>query len=83
MAETSNCVRHAILSLAATYVMDFERTQSIKSRANYHQREAIRHLGRELKLIETYDVTKGDNIIAALMLLSHNEVSINFRLWVE
>jgi len=75
MAVTNECVKHAILSLAATYVMDFERDDQIEARANFHHKRAVELLGRELKDRETYGVAKGDAIVAALMLLSHNEVS--------
>ena len=74
MAAHSECVKHALLSLAATYLMDYSADAQLKARANLHHRHTIRLLGRDLQKLENYDIGQGDAVVAALMLLSHNEV---------
>jgi hypothetical protein len=76
MAEKSPLVQHAILSLSATYVMDFKQHRRLTERANYHHAEAIRLLTEELNNLTIYRPGKENAAVAALYLLAHNEVSV-------
>lgn len=78
MAGTSALVMHAILSLSATYVMDYARDIELESRAAYHHKCAVTLLGSELRKAENYGIESGDAVVAALMLLSHNEVRLDY-----
>jgi hypothetical protein len=74
MAQTSALVRHAILALSATYIMDFQTSPELESRAQYHYDMAVNLLGQEINTLDNYNPGKGDAMVAALMLMSHNDV---------
>ena len=75
MAERSQLVKHCILSLASTYMLDFDRTSPmLKAKANYHQNSAISMLGAQLSRLDIQSPGKEDEVVAALLLLAHNEV---------
>jgi hypothetical protein len=73
MAERSPLVYHAILSLSATYILDFESSSHLEERAHYHHTNALQLLETELIKPEIYDPGGESAAIAALLLLSHNE----------
>ena len=78
MAERSQLVQHCILSLAATYMLDFARDDPLlKAKANYHQKSAVEMLGLELSRMEVQSPGKEEGVIAALLLLAHNEVRLS------
>ena len=74
MADTEPLVRHAILSLSVTYVRDYMHDVGLEAAAAYHHKQAVTLLGKELRKKGNYDIEKGDAVVAALMLLSRNEV---------
>lgn len=75
MAERQPLVKHAILALASSYVLDYYRhNELVAPRANYHYRRAVQLLGEELKNADNMTTGKGDFVVAALNLLAHNEV---------
>jgi hypothetical protein len=75
MADASDLVKHSLLSLAATYVMDFRQYPQLTARSNFHHQMAIEHLSREIQRSEVYCPKKEDALIAALYILAHNEVN--------
>jgi hypothetical protein len=74
MAEHSPLVKHCILSLSATYVMDFKQHRQLTERASFHHAEALRLLTQELRTPDVYRPGREVALIAALFLLAHNEV---------
>ena len=74
MAEKKPVVKHAILTLAASYILDFNPSEGVRQRANYHYGKAVLLLGEELKDIENRVPGKGEALIASLIVLGHNEV---------
>ena len=75
MAERSELVKHSILSLAATYMLDFGRNNaSLQAKALHHHSTAVDILGKELSNMEIQTPGKEEEVVAALLLLAHNEV---------
>lgn len=78
MAERSQLVQHCILSLATTYMLDFARDNpTLKAKANYHQKSAVDMLGVELSRMDVQSPGKEEEVVAALLLLAHNEVRLS------
>ncbi|KAF7550309.1 hypothetical protein G7Z17_g5794 [Cylindrodendrum hubeiense] len=75
MANTSELVKHSLLSLAATYVMDFRQYPQLTNRSNFHHQTAVMLLGQEIQAAEVYCPKKEDALVAALYILAHNENS--------
>ncbi|KAH7327172.1 fungal-specific transcription factor domain-containing protein [Rhexocercosporidium sp. MPI-PUGE-AT-0058] len=72
IAARSECVKHAVLALSATYILDYSREDHIRTRANFHWKRAVHLLTEELNN-EVYEPGKEDTVVAALVLFSHNE----------
>ena len=71
----SSCVKHAILSLAAAYFLDYAPSEKLRERANDHYRRAVELLSHAIRDPETQEIGKGDSVIGALILLMSNDVS--------
>lgn len=76
IAEKSECVKHATLSLAASYVLDYRRNEKLEQRANYHHRQAVMLLDQELRDRRNFLPGKEEALIAALIILTHTEVGV-------
>jgi len=76
IAVKSDCVKHAILALAATYILDYSGEENVKSQANFHWKRAIHLLSRELTATESCKPGKENAVLAAMTLIAHNEVSM-------
>lgn len=74
MAARSDCVKHSILAVAATYLLDYMSEEHLRLRANFHWKRAVHLLTKELNSPETCQPGKEDAIIAALTLFARNEV---------
>ena len=79
IAAKSDCVKHAILALAATYVLDYSAEENIKTRANWHWKRAVHLLTTELRISEACKPGKENAVLAAMAIFSHNEV-VNWEL---
>ena len=77
-AVGSLCVKHAILSLAAAYFLDYAPSERLRKRANYHYQRAVELLSYAICDSETEEIGKGDSVIGALILLMSNDVSLFF-----
>lgn len=75
MAPANACVKHALLALASTYVLDYLPSKELEKRANMHHKRAVILLGQELNKEETYKPGSEDAVVGALVLLCHNDVS--------
>ena len=75
IAEKNDCVRHAILSFAASYILDFNRLRDLQERADLHHRTAVRLFGQEMKNLENMAPGQELPLLAAAIILAHNEVS--------
>ena len=78
MAARNECVRHALLALAASYVLDYQPSDKLQCRANMHHKRAVTLLGKDLENEDWYQPGKEDGIIGSLMLLSHDD-SVNWE----
>jgi hypothetical protein len=74
-AVGSLCVKHAILSLAAGYFLDYAPSELLRERANFHYQRAAELLSYAIRDSETEEIGKGDSVIGALILLMSNDVS--------
>jgi hypothetical protein len=70
MASAAACVRHAVLALAGTYVLDYTQDPRVLDKVNSHYRKAAALITDALKQTETHDIGKGDPVIAAILLLT-------------
>ena len=75
MAERSPLIQHAILSLSATYILDFKQHDRLIERANHHHLQAVYLLDNQLKEASVYEPGKEVGTVAALYIMAHNEVS--------
>jgi hypothetical protein len=71
----SSCVKHAMLSLAAAYFLDYAPSEELRIRANCHYRRAVELLSQAISDPETYEIEKGDSVVGALILLMSDDVS--------
>jgi hypothetical protein len=71
----SLCVKHAILSLAAAYFLDYVPSEKLRGKANDHYREAVELLNDAIRDPQTEEIGKGDSVVAALILLMSDDVS--------
>jgi len=67
-------VKHAILALAATYILDYSGEEKVKKSANLHWKRAVLQLDKELHDTERCKPGKENAVIAAMLLFGHNEV---------
>lgn len=67
-------MKHAILALSASYVLDYRRNEILEMRANFHHMKAVMLLSEELKNKENYTPGKEAALISTLILLSHIEL---------
>ncbi len=74
MAEKSLLVKHTILTLASSYVLDWYFNEELEKRASWHYDRAVTLLGQELNNRANRITDKGEPLIAALILFCHNEV---------
>ena len=75
MAEDNECVKHALLSMAATYVLDYAPSEKLKAKANVHHKQAVKLLNLELAKMETYKPGGEEVALAALSILNQEDVS--------
>jgi len=71
----SSCVKHAILSLAAAYFLDYALSENLRIKANNHYLRAVELLNQAISDPETYEIGKGDSVVGALILLMSDDVS--------
>ncbi|KAK0659141.1 fungal-specific transcription factor domain-containing protein [Cercophora samala] len=78
MADSSPAVKHAILSVALSYALDYtvSTKEEWKQLATHHYQEAVRHTTQELKNIRNLSPGNGDSLIACLILLGHTEIVV-------
>jgi hypothetical protein len=74
-AVGSLCVKHAILSLAAAYFLDYAPSETLRERANQHYWTAVELLSHAIRDPETQEIGKGDSVVGALILLMSDDVS--------
>lgn len=83
MADSNRCVMHSVLSLAATYVLDYTQASLWRDRANFHYKEATRLLGLALKDKEAHEIGKEDALVSAMIILTCEDVSFLFSFLLQ
>ena len=79
MAESNECVKHALLFMAATYVLDYASSEKLKVKANVHHKQVVKLLNDELTKMETYKSGGEEVVLAALSILNQEDVSKSER----
>lgn len=74
MASTFPCIKHALLALASTYVLDYLPSQPLERKANVHYKRAVILLSQQLNQPDTFFPGREDAVLAALVLLIINDV---------
>jgi hypothetical protein len=74
MAVTSDLVRHAMLALAATYVLDFRHPSELQRRADKHHKKAVQLFGEEIRKMENYESGREFPLVAGTILYMHQQV---------
>lgn len=80
MAVEKPCVKHALLTLAATYVLDYLPSEELRARANHHYTRAATLLDEEINNPRNHEIGKEDGIVGALVLLNCDDVGHWFHL---
>jgi hypothetical protein len=75
IADKNQCVNHALLALAATYVLDYKPMPQLQERANYHYKRAVELVGEAIKDPDAHEVGKEDAVVGALVILLSEDVS--------
>ena len=83
MADSNGCVMHAVLALAATYVLDYTQGSPWRERANFHYSEATRLLSLALKDKKTHEIGKEDAVVSAIIILTCEDVSTSFSFLLQ
>lgn len=75
MAQKDTCVRHALLALSGGYILDYRSDDNLQKRVNKHYGRATSLITQALANPQTHEIGKGDNIVAAIVLLLVDDVS--------
>lgn len=75
MAASNHCVKHALLALSTTYVLDYHPSKELEKVANMHHKRAVILLSQALNNEETYIPGNEDAVVGALALMSQNDVT--------
>jgi hypothetical protein len=75
MITTSKCLRHTLLALASTYLLDYLPDEKLRSRANRHYKTAVDLLSEGLSDPTEQGIGKGDALIGAITLFNMHDVS--------
>ncbi|KAL8714149.1 MAG: hypothetical protein Q9220_001877 [cf. Caloplaca sp. 1 TL-2023] len=79
MAAESDCVKHAVLALAGTYLLDYLPSVGLQRDANYHYKRAVGLLREALENPQIQEVGKEDAVVSALALLNIDDL-VNWEL---
>ncbi|KAI4190937.1 MAG: hypothetical protein L6R41_000456 [Letrouitia leprolyta] len=74
MAASNHCVKHALLALSTTYVLDYHPSKELEKVANMHHKRAVILLSQALNNEETYIPGNEDAVVGALALMSQNDL---------
>lgn len=74
MFSSNPMVKHALLSLAGIYVVDYVQSEDIRVRTNKHYAEAVKLLEQDYKDPEKQRGANGDALVAAITLLNMHDV---------
>ncbi|EGD94244.1 hypothetical protein TESG_01765 [Trichophyton tonsurans CBS 112818] len=69
MAQHDECVKHAVVALSGSYLLDYNSQQGLRDRVNYHYDQAKQMISVALRSRQNQDIGQGDNLVAAIMLL--------------
>jgi len=75
MAESEPCVKHALLALSGSYVLDFSRSDKLRQLTNYHYATASKMISEGLARPQSHAVSNSNAIIAAVVLMEVDDVS--------
>lgn len=75
MAQHDECVKHAVVALSGSYLLDYNSQQGLRDRVNYHYDQAKQMISVALRSRQNQDIGQGDNLVAAIMLLLVDDVS--------
>jgi Fungal specific transcription factor domain len=75
IATGNECAKHALLSLATAYVLDYSQDEALLAKANQHYKTAVELLNKALREPSTQDIGKADGIVCAIMLLTIDDVN--------
>ncbi|KFY16397.1 hypothetical protein V492_01382 [Pseudogymnoascus sp. VKM F-4246] len=79
MAVADECVKHALLALAGAYVLDYLPSMQLLERTNQHYQKAVALITDALANQETHEVSKGDSVVSAILLLVVDD-TVNWEL---
>ena len=75
MAAGNECVKHALLSLASAYVLDYVSSDKLLARANTHHSKAVQPLSEDLRKPSLQGTGKDDSLVCSIILLLIDDVS--------
>ncbi|EFR05452.1 hypothetical protein MGYG_08464 [Nannizzia gypsea CBS 118893] len=69
MAQHDQCVKHAVVALSGSYLLDYNPQRNLRDRVNYHYDKAKEMISVALRSRQNQAIGQGDNLVAAIMLL--------------
>ncbi|KAK2735816.1 hypothetical protein FQN57_001093 [Myotisia sp. PD_48] len=82
MAQDDECVKHALLALSGSYILDYKPNETLKGLVNSHYRKATNLITNALHKPETFTTGQGDNLIAAIVLMLVDDC-VNWELRIK
>jgi hypothetical protein len=80
MLPVSDVLKHALLSLSCTYILDYKPSEYIRKVGNGHYKKAVMLLSEHLRDPRRQEVGKADDLVGAISLLNmHDVVSWELR----
>lgn len=74
MAASEPGVKHGILALAGSYVLDYVQSQSLKQRTDEHYAKVSEFIGKAIPRLEHHAIENSDSLVAAISLLIADDV---------
>jgi hypothetical protein len=76
MAESDECMKHALLAFAGGYALDLNPSEYLRNRTNYHYREASKLLTEKLRNPRNLAFGEEDALVGALRVFWSDYVSV-------
>jgi Fungal specific transcription factor domain len=76
MAESDPCVKHALLALSGSYLLDYCPNEGLRTITNQHYSSASKLISECIARPMCYDVGNSDATVAAVVLMEVEDVCV-------
>lgn len=77
MAASEPGVKHGILALAGSYMLDYFQSDSLKRRTDDHYAKVSEFISNALRMLEHHEIGKSDSLVGAISLLIADDVRLS------